>query len=354
MSCINKQSLEYEDLKRSSTLSSNVLDAYCLTFQDKHGRMPKLDEIPGSDSSQFLKEELKVNKLDSVSNERLLKFTGAETVKDAVINLNNHYLDTEIKAIDLGETSILKIKKRPDVMPKEIETYYTPDMTTGNDVIIQGLEKLRTLYGYDVREVTSFELESEQWKDLMPGNKLVNAFIYNGNIYINVDNMTPDSRVHEMLHLLVGSIRFTNPELYSQLLQSTMQIQNIETLMQIHHSDKTRNDALEEIFVSELAKKLVGIESKLDNLSSEQLYEINYNVKRVLDTLLEGDYSTKIISDDILYKMTLEDVAEEVNSSKLTNTFFGTYNQQGSEVHRKLSTMKQDLLKKYDLLEFCD
>lgn len=355
MGCINKKSIEYEDLKRSSTLSSKVLNAYCLSFQNKHSRMPRLDEIPGSDSSQFLKEELKINRFDSVSNERLLKFTGTETVQDAVINLNNHYIDSEIKAIDLGETSLIKIKKRPDVLPKNIETLYEPDIVYGNEAIISGLEKLRTQYGYDVREVTSYELNnSPEWQNLMPKNKLVNAFIYNGNIYVNVDNMTPASRVHEMLHLLVGSIRFTNPELYMQLLEATQQIPNIEDIIQVEHYDKTRNDALEEVFVSELSRKLVGMESRLNNLSTEQSYEINYNVKRILDTLLDGDYSTKIISDNALYGMTLTEVAKKVNSSVLTNSFHGTYLQEGSDIHRKLSTMKQDLLKKQDLIEYCD
>lgn len=291
MSCINKQTIEYEDLKRSSTLSSNVLDAYCIDFQNKHNRMPRLDEIPGSKSSQFLKEELKVNRFNGVSNEKLFEYTGTNSVQEAVVNLNNHYVDTETSAIDLGETSLIQFKQRPDTLSKEIETYYTPDILGSNEVIIDGLNKLRTLYGYDIKEVTQFELDSEEWSELMPKNKLVNGFIYNGNIYVNVDRMTSDTRVHEMLHLLVGAIRFTNPNLYQELLQATANIPNIAEIMQVNHFDKTQNDALEEIFVEELSKKLVGMPSKLNNLSKEQLYEINYNVKRILDTLLDGDYS---------------------------------------------------------------
>lgn len=355
MSCINIKSLEYEDLKRSSTLSSDDLNAHCLAFKDQHGRMPRLDEIPGSNSSQFLKEELKVNRFNGVSNEKLLEYTGTESVQDAVINLNNHYVDTEVEALDLGESSIIKFRQRPDAIYKEIQTEYTPDITLSNDMIISGLEKLRTQYGYDVKEVTTYELSNfEEWRDLMPKNRLVNAFIYNSNIYVNVDNMTPASRVHEMLHLLVGSIRFTNPQLYSSLLEKAQQIPDIDTLMEVHHFDKTRNDALEEVFVSELSRYLVGMESKLDNIPKEQMYEINYNVRKILDTLLFGDYSTKSISDGRLYKMSLNDVAKEVNSNRLTNSFHGTYLQEGSEVHRKLNRMKQDLLKKNDLIENCD
>ena len=354
MKCINKHTVEYEDLKRSSTLSNNMLDAHCLLFQDEHGRMPRLDEIPGSNSSEYLKSELKVNKYNGVSNKRLLDFTGSESVQEAVINLNNHYVDSQVKAIDLGESSLIEIKQRPDNLSKQIENEYIPDIEFGNDVIITGLNNLRELYGYDFKEVSNYELSQEQWDNLIPGNKVVGAFIYNGDIYINTDNMTPDSKIHEMLHLLVGSIRFTNPQLYQQLLEQTSKIQNIEFLVSYLHPDKTKNDALEEIFVTELANRLTGEPSQLDQLSKEQLYEINYNVKRVLDTLLFGDYSSKVISDGRLYNMSFRQVAKEVNSNYLTNTFHGTYNQDGSEVHRKLSNLKQDLLKKKELLEICE
>jgi hypothetical protein len=40
------------------------------------------------------------------------------------------------------------------------------------------------------------------------------AFIKNGTIYINIDNATIDSPIHEMLHLFIGSISFSNPQLF--------------------------------------------------------------------------------------------------------------------------------------------
>ena len=37
------------------------------------------------------------------------------------------------------------------------------------------------------------------------------AFIYNGNIYINTDNATIDSPIHEMLHIVIGGLSRSNP-----------------------------------------------------------------------------------------------------------------------------------------------
>jgi hypothetical protein len=56
--------------------------------------------------------------------------------------------------------------------------------------------------------------------------------------------------------------------------------------------------------VHELSRQLAGIPSRLDTLGDQSRYEINYNVKRILDTLLFGDYSVNTISDGRLYNMT--------------------------------------------------
>jgi hypothetical protein len=65
---------------------------------------------------------------------------------------------------------------------------------------------MRKYYGINIIPVTSNddfppELNVSQAK----------AFIYNGNIYLNIDNATIDSPIHEMLHILLGSMSRNNP-----------------------------------------------------------------------------------------------------------------------------------------------
>lgn len=354
MKCLNTNSTEYQNLKQASGIPIKTLNIKCAYFQEEHGRLPRLDELQGSNSTIYLKEQLKINKNDTADKNKLLEFTGTNSVNEAIININNKYPDQQFNAIDLGDKVMVDIKQRPDVVYKQLEKIYTPDENISPLTIIEGLDELRTLYGYDIREVDSVDLEQEEWSHLMPSEKRVNAFIYDGNIYINSDNMGSDSKIHEMLHLLFGHTRFSNPELYQSLLQLTSQIENLENILQAKYPNKTMNDALEEFTVSELAKYLAGMESKLDGLSKEQIYEINYNVKRTLDTLLSGDYSTKIIPDEILYNGTYKQVAKAVNSSRLTNNFQGTSMFDGSELHRKLSNTKSELLRKGQLTEICE
>jgi len=42
--------------------------------------------------------------------------------------------------------------------------------------------------------------------------------VKNGNIYINIENSTMDTKVHELMHIFLGGIRYSNPELYFSLV----------------------------------------------------------------------------------------------------------------------------------------
>jgi hypothetical protein len=70
------------------------------------------------------------------------------------------------------------------------------------------LDKMRNFYGINISYITNDDLI----EDVDVGS--AKAFIKNGTIYINVDNATIDSPIHEMLHLFIGSISLSNPQLF--------------------------------------------------------------------------------------------------------------------------------------------
>lgn len=353
-SCINRNSAEYQSLKEKAGIPESLFDLECEEYLDKYGRFPRLDEITNVDSSQYLKKFLKLNKNNSTKINHILEVTNSNTIEEATINLNNEYLDQEISILPIVEDAIVDIKKRPtDGFPNFEETY-TPDANPNGTIIIEeALYKLANLYGIKVNTITDAELSMEQWNHLIPQDRVVNAFIYNGEIYINTDKASPDSFIHEMLHLLVGSMRFSNPQLYMELIQQAESFPNYERLLQ-DYSGKSRNDANEEIFIQEISKHLAGLDSEMKALPNKIQYEINYNVRRVLDSILMGAFSTKTLTDDQLYNSTFKDVTEAVNSPIMTNQFFGTSHFEGSALHRKLNNIKSDLIKNGILEEICD
>ena len=74
-------------------------------------------------------------------------------------------------------------------------------------------------------------------------------------------------------------------------------------------------------------------------------------MKRLLDTALMGQYSVKSIPDSKLYRMSLADLAETVNSQMLETSFQGSLDD--AALHRVLANTKSDLMKKGDLREDC-
>lgn len=353
MATCMQESAEYQSLKKRAGVPDLLLETVCLNFLQDYGRYPHLDEIPGSNSESDIKETLKVHKNGSTIKQ-ILDATNSKTIQEAAGKLNNIYRDKEIIITPVIDEAFIDINTRPTDGEPNIQTVYTPDAEVSYPIALStAISKLVDVYNIKVNEVNDRELASEKWKDLIPRDRLVNAFVYNGEIYINTDRCSPDSRIHEMLHLLAGSMRFTNPTLYQTFINMAEQFPNYDILLQ-EFSGKTRNDANEEIFIQELSKYLSGMKSQLDILSPNQLYEINYNVHRTLDSILMGSLSSKSLSDNILYNMSIKELVDYTNSDIMTNTFFGTMNIEGSELHRKLNNMKSDLIRKGLLEEICD
>jgi hypothetical protein len=111
----------------------------------------------------------------------------------------------------------------------------------------------------------------------------------------------------------LGSVRFKNPDLYFGLVREAQNFKHFEERMD-NYPNMTRDDAMEEIFVEEVGKYLAGLDSDILQLPKEIQYELHYNIKRLLDTVLMGQYSVKSLENDELYNMTLKDLTKTVNS----------------------------------------
>lgn len=344
--CINRNSSEYQHLKEVSGISEFQLDAICSDYLERFNRFPRLDELPSSNSSTYIKNQLKLDKNNSTSIQNILETLNVNSIEEATIKLNRIYNDSEVKIIPIIDNAIVEIKKRPSEDFKYIETPNEVNKNINSQMMItEALDKLANLYGIRVNQITDEEVDSIE--GITEKDKFANAFIYNGEIYINIDRYSPDSFIHEMLHLLVGSMRFSNPQIYSSLIQSVENFENYPQLIR-RFNGKSRNDANEELFVSQLARYLSGMPSQFTDLTEEQIYEINYNVIRVLDSILMGDFSSKIIED--LYNSTLHEVVKATNSNILSIKF----SPEDSALHRKLANLKEDLIKKGELIETCD
>lgn len=351
--CVNKKSPEYQILKNKSGIQNFILEALCRDYLNKYGRFPYLDELSQSNSEPHLRNRFKIKENNSTNISTILEETGKPTIDEATIDINNEYRDLEVQITPIVNEAIIDITHRPtndnfDITPVEVDTNINNYM-----VFNKSLEKLANLYGINFNTVTDAELTTPEWREISPDIATANAFVYNGEIYINIDRNSVDAPLHELMHILIGSMRFTNPLIYQELVNSVENFPNYQ-LLASRYNNRSRNDINEEIFVTETAKYLMGIPSNIDNFDQKLLNEINYNTKRVLDSILMGQDSVKTLTNDQLYTKSFKELAQIVNSSVLNNQFKGFINVEGSELHRKLNNIKSDLFKNNQLEEYCN
>lgn len=352
LTCINKNSPEYQTLKNKSGIQDYILNAICRNYLDEYGRFPYLDELQGSNSEPHLKERFHIIN-NGASVDTILQETGTETIEDATISINNEYRDLEVEITPIVDEAIIDITHRPttnnfNVTPVEVDATINSYQVFNNS-----LQKLANLYGINFNTVTDAELTTPEWREIAPEVATANAFVRNGQIYINTDHSSVDAPLHELMHILVGSMRFTNPNLYQELVNSVEKFPNYKILSQ-DYINRSKNDMNEEIFVTEVSRYLLGLSSNISNFDLKILNEINYNVKRVLDSILMGQDSVKTITDDLLYTKSFKELAQVVNSTALNNQFKGFINVEGSSLHRRLNNIKSDLFKNKQLKEHCD
>ncbi|MFR8192043.1 MAG: hypothetical protein ACLU9M_07280 [Lachnospirales bacterium] len=344
---------------KMSGLSEFKFNAFTSTFVDKFGRYPELDEIPGADSRPYLNSSLSVKTIDDTSfvkNDKIFSQTGTTDVKEANIRINNTYRDLEVKLTPSSEVSTIQVRKRPNKWDNVYEGGIIIDDSTSSSrnvgVFNSILEKLANLYGINFVSITNGELSSEQWKGVVDDAKTTNAFVYNGDIYINIDNSSIDAPLHEMLHLFLGSVRYSDPQLYFSMVEAMNELPN-KALLARNYRDRTDSDINEELLVSEFSKYITGQDSIISKLPVNVLHKTFYNMGRVLDSILFGEQSIATMDTKSLFNSSLVKLSEYLGSALTNNQYSGTFNVKSAEVHRVLANVKSDLMKNKDLKEFC-
>lgn len=350
-SCINVNSVQYRELKRLSTLPEILLKAEIAQYMEDHnGRFPMVDEIPGASSVDAIKQDLKIREDGTSKIEDILQFTGASDLDEATVIINDKYRDLDTEIIPLSKTALVDIKERPSLF-KYVETPENDfDFVDSAIFITQSLEKMAKTMGINIKAMSIEGMKREGILEQIPDAAQASAFVFNGDIYVNTDLATVDSQIHELMHILLGSMRFKNPELYAKLIQTAENLPNFSDIA-MNYPNRTKSDLLEEVFVEEFSKYLAGSESEFSKLDNDTLYQISYNITRTLDSILMGDNTTAALDNETLYNNSLLEIGKIVNSSTMPNTRHGFL--EDALIHRVMANVKQELFENGDLREEC-
>ena len=388
LNCLNPElSQKVQTLQEMSGLSDFSLKSQIRHYTQLHnGRLPNLDELDGSDSRSYLYKtyNIKAKKSQKISDlakkvlgEKYQKIDIQTTVSEITHKLNNIFTDLILIPHIYGKNVGFEIQRRPTINYSEPVDTYIPNRGSAGNVLNSILDKLNDLYGIKVNIFTPGNTALLQELRNKTGNSKyslagVNGFIYNGEIYISSKLSEQDAdktKVHELLHLIVGSIKFTNPSVYNNFVklasQYTTQFQefvNTEFGKEVDlQTLPTLSDYQEEFIVEELAKYLSGMPNSIlntnpfnnDEKAKDLRYQVLYNMNRVLDTAFMGDYSVKSIPPANLYTMTLEDIMHVINSVYVKNSNFKNLVQQ-SQQHRILANKKKQLVNDNKLILKCE
>lgn len=210
-------------------------------------------------------------------------------------------------------------------------------------------------YGINVNVVTAREI-ADKFKGVIPYAGRTNAFIYNGEIYLNVDRATTADSLHEFAHLIMGSIKRTNPELYYGLVEQVEQLENYDDKIQAYRElgdTRAVPDLNEELFVTEFGNYFSKIADTWFEGKEETLDELGNMFK-------EKTQKTFQTSDDIkgeklgrLLNMSIDGILSEFGSALVTNDFAAGFDMNMATESRTITNLIQKLIKSGNLKEDC-
>lgn len=225
--------------------------------------------------------------------------------------------DFEIK-LDSNDDINLKISGVPNILEINVTDDITEVTKSPVTILNEIMDTLERKFGVKTIKVTDLDLASKKWNGtLSPKERTARAFIFNGNIYINIDRANIEDPVHELLHLFAAPM-FTREGLSKKIGESTLfdiisQLEvPVQFLKNFRGSSKNELDLKEEYIITELAKFLTGQPS----IFNDSKIIGNNIVKDILNELwitVSGDNNANIFEGDIL-TMSLNDMLIAMNS----------------------------------------
>ena len=177
------------------------------------------------------------------------------------------------------------------------------------------------------------------------------AFIYNGDIYVNMDLASTDSPIHELSHLILGDIKANDIQTYINLINKVGNNRNDFAEIRSAYPNLSESDLREEILAHVFSDYYNKILQDYDGL--DQLFE-ELDLKSLVGKMFQLIDSMEDISgNNELMSKSISDIAIDYES-KFTKGF-ETLSSRGSEssMMRKISNIKEQWFKDNKLEEQC-
>ena len=223
--------------------------------------------------------------------------------------------------------NVLGLKESKEINPlKESQS---------TEILIAMKSLLESKFGIDIQFVTSEESN-------------LKAYTSNGEYFINTDKATISDPLHEFLHIVLASMKFSNPQEYRRTVES---VSNHPLFNEVSANYQEANlDILEETFIR-LFSQTVSHEIVQSGIFTEDSFNESIKVGIAnmlgLSSSLESEYSYELLDTE------LKDILTKFGSSLIENSS-SLYNTENSISMIAASSTVRKLLKSGELKEECN
>lgn len=207
------------------------------------------------------------------------------------------------------------------------------------EILLEVTKLLESKFGIKFNFVHSDELD----KSL----KNTSAFVMGGEYYINIDKASIADPLHEYLHMVLASMKYSNLEDYKKMVNSVKDHPLFKDVTDIYN--ETNLDRLEETFIR-LFTETVAHEINQEGIFSEESF--NNSVKNGIKEMfnLQDDLSNEFSYE--LLDMEVRDILNNFSSSLIEGN--SMYNKDNAVEMLSISSTLRELIKNGNLIEQCN
>ena len=143
-------------------------------------------------------------------------------------------------------------------------------------------------------------------------------------------------------------IELFNLKKYYDLIKQVSEYPSFQEIAK-NYENRSQEDVFEEVFVHELANYLTGRVSSIQSLKQRDLYELQFSIYNVLDTIINGTESAETFKQLSPLNYSFNTLAKMLNSQPINaeDILINSANQ------RAFANLKENLFKSNQLKEIC-
>ena len=219
-----------------------------------------------------------------------------------------------------------------------LKSYDSPELI--NDMV----ELLQDKFGVSMNIINNSDLDQFD----IENKDTLRAFVLNGEYFINIDKANITEPLHELLHMVLASMKYSDYDGYKKLVNTVSSHPLYNEVKSVYK--EINSDVLEEVFIR-LFSDTVRHKIKIDGSFTSEAFDnaVKVGVKEMFDLSNPLD---DITSFDLMDKE-VRDVLVDF-SSKLVSGKTSLYNKENALTILSVSTTLRKLIKDNKLKEMCN